>query len=247
MFITVNGKKVHYEEKGSGEPILFVHGWPASIKSLYKLYQLASKNHRAIILDLPGFGKSDNPNPEWGVGEYASHITTFMKELGLKKVNYFGHSFGGALGIYIASHNPDILNKLIISNSSYKREGRPKKSVQIIKSILKRITKLKPVEPIAKKYFYRIFFPKSDLLKAPHLESNFRKIVTEDLTEYLSDIKLPTLILWGQLDTVTPIHWAHELNEKIKKSKLKVFPNATHGLPLKYPQEVFEEIESFLS
>lgn len=247
MFISVHGKKLHYEEKGTGEPILFVHGWPASIKSLNKLYQLASKNYRAIIIDLPGFGTSDNPDPEWGVGEYASHITTFLNELGIKKVNYFGHSFGGALGIYIASHYPEIINKLIISNSSYKREGKPNNSVKILKSILTRIKKFESAEPLAKKIFYRIFFPKSDILKAPHLESNFRKIVTEDLTPDLKNIKLPTLILWGQLDIDTPIHWAHELNGKIKKSKLKVFPNAAHNLPLKHPEEVLEEVESFLS
>lgn len=247
MFINVNGKKIHYEEKGSGEPIIFVHGWPASIKSLYKLYQLASRNYRAIIIDLPGFGKSDNPDPEWGVAEYASHITTFIQELGIKKINYFGHSFGGELGIYIASHSPEILNTLIISNSSYKREGKTKKSVKILKSILTKITKFKVIEPFVKKYFYRIFFPQSDILKVPHLESNFRKIVTQDLTPYLKDIKLPTLILWGQIDTTTPIHWAHELNEKIKKSKLKVFPDAAHNLPLLHPGEVFEEVETFLS
>ena len=247
MFIDVNGKKIHYEEKGSGDPILFVHGWPATIKSLYKLYQIASINHRAIIIDLPGFGKSDNPDPDWGVEEFASHITTFIKELGIKKINYFGHSFGGELGIYIASHTPEVINKLIISNSSYKRNGKPKKLVKIFKKMFTSITKLKPVEPLAKKYFYRIFFPESDILKVPHLETNFRKIVTQDLTPYLKDIKLPTLILWGQIDTTTPIHWAHELNEKIKKSKLKVFPEATHNLPLKYPEEVFEEVENFLS
>jgi pimeloyl-ACP methyl ester carboxylesterase len=71
--------------------------------------------------------------------------------------------------------------------------------------------------------------------------------VTQDLTPFISNIKVPTLILWGQLDTTTPIHWAHELNEKIKKSKLKVFPNATHNLPLKNPEDVYEEIENFIS
>lgn len=247
MFLTIHGKKLHYEQKGSGEPILFVHGWPATIKSLQKLYQIASINYKAIIIDLPGFGKSDNPEPDWGVEGYASHITTFIKELGIKKVHYFGHSFGGELGIYIASHTPEILHTLIIANSSYKREGKSKKSVKIMKNLLKGISQFNIIEPYVKKYFYRIFFPNSDILKAPHLESNFRKIITQDLTPYVSSIKVPTLILWGQLDTTTPIHWAHELNEKIKKSKLKVFQNATHNLPLKYPEEVYEEIEAFIS
>ncbi len=247
MFLLVNGRKINYEEKGKGEPILFVHGWPASIKSLNKLYHLASKDYRSIIIDLPGFGKSDNPGADWGVGEYASHIAAFIHELGTKNVHYFGHSFGGELGIYLASRFPDVVKSLIISNSSYKRDGKPKKAVKILKNLLTRIYSFKSVEPYAKKYFYRIFFPNSDILKAPHLESNFRKIVTQDLTSYLKDIKAPTLILWGQLDTTTPIHWAHELNEKIKKSKLRVFPDATHNLPLKYPDEVFEEVDSFLS
>lgn len=247
MFVTINGKKTHYEEAGKGTPILFVHGWPASIKSLEKLAGLASKNYRAIRVELPGFGSSQNPDPDWGVGEYAEHITTIIQHLELRKVIYFGHSFGGELGIYIASHTPEVIDKLILANSSYKREGKPKKIVKILKSILQKATPFTKIEPYIKKYFYRIFFPKSDILKSPHLESNFRKIVTQDLTPFVSKIKTPTLILWGQLDAVTPIHWAYELNEKIKKSFLKVFSNAGHSLPLKYPEEVFEEVEKFIS
>src|SRR3989338_7668915 len=121
MFITVNGKRLHYEEKGSGEPILFVHGWPASIKSLYRLYQIASQNYRAIIIDLPGFGKSDNPDPDWGVAEYAKFLVEFIDRLNLKPVIFFGHSFGGALGIYIASNYPNYIKRLILCGASYKR------------------------------------------------------------------------------------------------------------------------------
>ena len=247
MFVTINGKKTHYEERGKGKPILFVHGWPASIKSLEKIAQIASKNYRAIRVELPGFGSSANPEPDWGVEEYAAHLVEFIKTLELRKVVYFGHSFGGELGIYIASHYPDVVEKLILANSSYKREGKPKKLVKIIKNVLNRAAPFKTIEPVVKKYFYRIFFPKSDILKSPHLESNFRKIVTQDLTPFVSTIKIPTLILWGQIDTITPIHWAYELNEKIKKSVLKVFSNAGHGLPLKYPEEAFEEVEKFIS
>ena len=243
MIAQINGKKLHYELSGNGVPILLVHGWGGSFKSLFRLHQLLSGKYKSILIDLPGFGESDNPDPEWGVGKYASHITTFIEYLGLGPVFYFGHSFGGAIGIYIASHNDKFIQKLILCNSAFKRKprraNRGGESNKIFKNSL--------IYPLLKKIYYRVFYPDSDILVAPHLESNFRKIVKEDLTPDITNIRKSTLVLWGEQDKTTPVEWGRELHEKIKNSTLKIFPEARHGLPLKYPEKIFPIISEFIN
>lgn len=91
-----------------------------------------------------------------------------------------------------------------------------------------------------RRLFYRIFFRNSDLARYPHLETNFRIIVTQDMSDIVNQIKTPTLIVWGANDSVTPIEFAHDLNKKIAKSKLFIIPDARHGLPLRNPEAVFE-------
>jgi pimeloyl-ACP methyl ester carboxylesterase len=247
MFIEIDGKKIHYEQEGSGAPIIFVHGWGGTINSLRNLAHLASKQYKTTILDLPGFGQSKNPAPDWGVEQYADLVIKFIQKLNLNPVLYFGHSFGGSLGLYISVNKPEIIKKLVLCNSAYKRSQKTSKSVKSIKSqILAKIPFFDKVEKPIKYIVYRILFPKSDLIKFPHLESNFRIIMTQDLTDLADKVKTPTLILWGDQDTYTPVAYAYELHKKIKNSQLKVFPDIRHNLPLQYPELVWEEMKNFL-
>lgn len=248
MYLTVYGKEVYYEEKGIGKPILFVHGWGGTTNSLRQLFELASQHHRAIILDLPGFGHSENPDENWGVEEYSKLLIEFIKNLKLDHPIYFGHSFGGSLGIYIASNYPTIIEKLILCNSAYKRSNKQSRSVRFLKKYIY------PYVPFAQKLekrlryiIYRIFFPNSDLVKYPHLEPNFRKIMTQDLTPYAPRIHIPTYIMWGEEDTYTPVSFAYELNKVIIHSILKVFPEKRHNLPLRYPELVWENMKQFVA
>lgn len=235
-FMTIQNKKIHYQTWGRGEPFVFIHGWGGTVGSLTPLAKLFANSHKSFLIDLPGFGESENPQNDWSVKEYAVIILEFVKKLKLKKINYFGHSFGGALGISIAANSPDIISSLILCAPSYKRE--------INRSSLAKLLNWLP-KPV-KKILYQIFFPDSDLYKYFHLESNFRKIVREDLTPILSKIKTKTLILWGEKDLQTPQDDAQELKKKIKDSKLKTFSEYGHNLPLAEPKLVFTEIKKFL-
>jgi pimeloyl-ACP methyl ester carboxylesterase len=83
-------------------------------------------------------------------------------------------------------------------------------------------------------------------MKFPQLETNFRKIITHDLTEDVKKIKNNTLIIWGEDDTYTPSHWAYELKKNIPNSDIHLFPNAGHNLPIKDPQAVWDVMKGFL-
>ena len=237
MKLDLNEKTVNYEINGRGEPVLLVHGWGGSSKSLQALARLLSEKFRTITLDLPGSGLSSKPDPDWAVGEYAKFLINIIDNLKIKPVVFFGHSFGGALGIYIAANYPTYIKKLVLSGASYKRSPTALNAVS-------KFFKWLPL--VIKKIIYRFMYPQSDLYKVPDLEANFRKIVSQDLTSFIPSVRTPTLILWGEDDLQTPVEHARELNNKLQNSRLKIFPEIGHNLPLKYPELVYSAIKKFI-
>lgn len=242
MVATVQGKKIYYELEGSGAPILLVHGWGGSAASLRPLAKLLADHYRTILVDLPGFGQSDNPDPDWGIGEYSRNLVAFTRSLGLTGITFIGHSLGGSLGIYVAAHHPGVVDKLILIAPSFKRNARHKPT--FAHHVLRRFF---GCIPLAKVLYYKMFYPSSDLLKYPRLESNFRKIVTQDLTADTLKIETPTLVLWGATDTYVQPQDARLLHKNIKGSELRMFEDKGHGLPLFHPEVVTKEIEKFLN
>jgi len=239
MFALLSGVQVHYEVMGDGEPILLAHGWGGSSESLRPLGLLLSSTNKVILVDLPGFGKSANPKENWGVEEYSQVLIDLLKVLKVHKVIYFGHSFGGGLGLILCATKKRLVTKLILCNTALKRVNKTTRVPLFIKSILLRHQNLRI-------WLYRIFFPNSDISKQPHLEKNFKTIMSQDLSHYPSEITQPTLILWGENDQITPVSWAHELHEQIKNSTLKIIPGARHGLPLRSPEVVSDEVLKFI-
>lgn len=249
MQISVLGKTIYYETFGKADQtIVFVHGWGGTHKSLRKLALKASRKWRTVLFDLPGFGKSDNPNPDWGVGEYSACIVEFLKQLAIEKPVYFGHSFGGSCGIFITANNLMPVSHLILCASSFKRTGKTSKVASAVNTISKNYFPFFEEQfHTIKLMMYRLFFRNSDLAKYPHLEPNFRKIVTQDLSDLPEKITVPTLIVWGARDTYTPVDFADELERKIAGSRKVVYPHKSHNLPIRYPDDVWKEMKSFLS
>ncbi|MCX7996599.1 MAG: alpha/beta hydrolase [Patescibacteria group bacterium] len=249
MFTTARGKRIYYECYGKGpKTILFVHGWGGTHKSLKRLAIKPVKKFRTVVIDLPGFGKSQNPDPSWGVEEYAECVVDFLKKQEIQNPVYFGHSFGGSLGIYIAAKGLYPLAKLVLCASAFKRTGKKSRLASGVNSVVNSyVPFLRSIVSRVKPFFYKIFFPDSDLARFPHLESNFRKIITRDLSDLPEKITIPTLILWGGRDTYTPPALADELEEKIPGSCKILFPYKSHNLPIRYPDEVWNKMRGFIA
>jgi len=240
MYALIRGKQIRYDVIGSGAPILLAHGWGGSSESLLPLGKLLSNQNKVILVDLPGFGKSEIPEPSWGVEEYSEVLADLLKALKIYKVHYFGHSFGGSLGMYLAACKPNLIQTLTLCDSAYKRSSK--------RSVLARVLHhLFPKKnPQLRIFLYKIFFRSSDLAKFPLLEQNFRKILKYDLIDLPKKISCKTLIIWGERDTITPVSWAHELHQNIKDSALKIIPNTRHSLPLRNPEIVADEVLKFI-
>lgn len=231
---------------GKGDPVLFVHGWGGNIYTLHKLACLTSQQYCVYTIDLPGFGKSDNPGEHWGVEGYAVIIKELIQKLKLKKPHFIGQAFGGDIGIYLASRYGDVIDRLIICSSSFRRENKVSKSAQILKHISRKQPLLRSLYSPLRLLYYSLFYKDSDILKYPHIEKNFRKIITQDLSDELQHITNKTLILWGERDSCTLPILAYELQRNIRRSRLHVYPDGSHDFPAEYSDLVWAEIDDFL-
>jgi pimeloyl-ACP methyl ester carboxylesterase len=215
-----------------------LHGWGGSKNSLLPLADTLYSRFTSYVLDLPGFGESGPPQPEWGIGEYARHVAAFIQACLPHPITVFGHSFGGALALYLAAEYPQYVRSIVVCAPSWHR--RKIQHAHLKKQIFSWLRQI----PMARMLFYRIFYPKSDILLMPHLESNFKKIITQDLTSTVMRITQPTYIIWGSQDQEVPVSDAHTLHSLVPNSRIEIVPNGSHGLPIRRPQHVARAIIS---
>lgn len=246
MYISIHNRKIHYKQIGSGEPLILLHGWGNNSYSLHQLAQKASRKFTVYSIDLPGFGKSDNPPRHWGLDGYAFLVKEFIRKKKLHKPSVMGHAFGASIGIILAAKEQNLLHKLVISSCPIHQA----KHTSPFSAVSTKIPQTHPV--IADVYknlrniYYQIFARSSDLPKYPSLEENFKRIVAQDLSPFLTKVKIPTLILWGEEDTCTPVLYAYEIKQKIKDARLYSIPQVAHDVPQSAAPVVWKEMKGFL-
>ncbi len=235
MFFVYCGVKIHYELKGKGKVCLFLHGWGQDGKA-FSLIQSKLNGYAWLTVDLPPFGKSEEPK-NWTIFTYANMVISLCEHLNIKTCNVIGHSFGGRIGLIMASLTPQFVNKLILLDSA---GMKPKRNLKYHFSVLKyKIFKLLNIlQENAGSSDYKALNPKC--------RSTFVSVVNTFLEEYCYQIKAPTLIVFGKQDEVTPLYMAKRLNRLIKNSTLKIVDHAGHFCYEDRPIKIAEIISCFL-
>ncbi len=247
--MVINNLLINYysvlSKKKSGKTLVFLHGWGVDSKLWFKIVpELTKKNYSMYFIDLPGFGQSQVPNTTYDVNDYKKIIYEFVKKLGLKKINLVGHSFGGRIAIKMAAENPEFLEKIIlVDTAGIVTASKIKKITTLIAKTISPFFRLTFMQPLRKK-LYLLFG--SEYLENEKLSEIFSKVVSEDLTRFLTFIKKSTLIVWGKEDRVTPLYFGELMNKLIKKSKLVVFENAGHFSFLDQPEKFVKALIDFI-
>lgn len=230
--INIKGLSIYYKILGEGKPLLILHGWGSKSDRWQTTAKLLSgRGFQVIIPDLPGFGQSDDPNGIWDFDNYSNFVNDFINSLELRKLSLLGHSFGGSIAIKYTTEHPEKIDKLYLVGAAAIREKSLKKKIVYI--IAKTFGFLSFV-PFLKKIFYRII--KTDY---PHAQGIMRKVylkvINKDLSSLLDNVSIPTVIIWGEKDPVTPLRHAYLINSKIKDSKLEIVPKIGHNLHSECP------------
>lgn len=253
MNISINGIKTNYIEKGEGEAILLLHGWGSNIELFKGIIENRSKAQKVYALDMPGFGKTEEPKEAWDVDGYVDFVIEFIKKMKITKLSLLGHSFGGRVIIKLVNRKdlPFEINKLVLIDSAgIKPEKVNNKN---IKTYVYKLGKKVLSTKLMKKLFpngldkLKSKFGSADYRNAtPRMRDILVKTVNEDLTDLLPTIKYSTLLIWGDKDTATPFSDAEKMNKLIKDSGIVKVEGAGHYSFLDNPILVNRVLDSFL-
>lgn len=117
-YLDVDGGRMHYVDEGEGEPILFVHGTPVWSFVYRHLIAALSREHRCIAPDHIGFGLSEKPAGwAYSVEAHARNLAALVERLGLRDITLVVHDLGGPIGLSFAEARPDLVRRLVISNT----------------------------------------------------------------------------------------------------------------------------------
>ncbi|MEX0934987.1 MAG: alpha/beta hydrolase [Candidatus Paceibacterota bacterium] len=235
----------HIGENTFLPPLVFLHGWRSSSR-VWELTLRAFKEggFTFYLIDLPGFGESDLPKEVFSIDKYAAVVEACIKRLGLLDPVLIGHSFGGRIGIKIAAKEKKILSKLVLVDAAGIRVEKGLTWKKILAKTVKPIFLLFPLEGLRRRIYQQL--GAEDYLATPKLKETFVRIIEEDLRELLPKISCPTLIIWGDRDTETPLSVAHTMERRIPNSTLVIFEGAGHTSFLDEPGRFGQEIVAFI-
>ncbi len=224
--VNIKNLNINYICEGTGEEkIILLHGWGANITLFNSMIEVISKKYTVYAMDMPGFGKSEEPKEPWTVDDYVDFVIEFAEHFGIKKTMLLGHSFGGRVIIKLVNRKNlpfEVGNLILVDIAGIK----PKKT-------FKQKVKLR-IYKISKGFlsigFVQKLFPEAleNLRKkngsadynsaTPIMRQTLVKVVNEDLTDLIPNITQNTLLIWGKNDTATPIEDGRLMNKLIKNS-----------------------------
>ena len=248
MNININGIDVNYLQLGEGDAVVMLHGWGANAQLFENAANVIAQKYSVYAPDFPGFGGTAEPAEVWTVDDYTDFAISFISALGLKKVILLGHSFGGRVIIKMANREnlPFAIDKIILTDAA---GIKPEKSeAQLKKEKISRLggKLLKPFPGVLEKV--QSMTGSADYRAAsPHMRKILVNVVNEDLTDLLPGVKPSTLLIWGDLDTATPLSDGQKMEEMMPDAGLAVMHGCTHFAFLENPVLFANILRSFLN
>lgn len=231
--IDIDGLRLHYDVTGpEGAPaVVLMHGWGCDHSTVRSVAAVLEPAMRVYNLDLPGHGQSDEPPTAWGVGEYTDLVEKFTGMLGIDDPVLIGHSFGGRIGLLMASRNP-ISRMVLIDAAGIKPRRGPRYYIKVYSfKAARRILPLllgrrRGQEAIDR---WRGSAGSADYRNSsPVMRAVMSRCVNQDLKHVMPDIKASTLLIWGENDTATPLSDAKYMEKHIPDAGLVSFADAGH-------------------
>ncbi len=255
----VNGAALSYEERGHGTAVVLLHGFPLDSRIWKEQCSALSRKYRIITIDLRGFGQSQ-ASDAFTMESLADDVHEILNELGALPCVLGGLSMGGYVSLaYIRKYPMDLSGLMLIDtraegDTPEGRQGR-EKMIQLARQ--------SGSKAVADQMMPKMLAP-DEAATRPGVARTLRAIMEAcppltiehalaamrgrpDQTESLASISVPTLILVGNSDAITPPEVARKMQERIPQSVIEVIKGAGHMSPMEQPQQVTGAMERFLS
>lgn len=237
QYIKANGLNIYYEEHGSGEPLVLIHGGLGIGNNFQPHIPRFAKQFRVITPDSRGHGRTDNPSGELSYRLMADDTAAFIRALGLHQPSVCGWSDGGQIALELGMHYPDLMKCMVVGAAWYQFS-------QSYQNLLKGMGFESPglVNTERMKQSMPQFVEMLRSLHAPiHGQDHWETLATQISTMWwtplgyteadFQKIKAPTLILVGDRDAMIPVEEAVEMYRFIQGAELAIVPGAEHSLP----------------
>lgn len=231
--INIDGLRLHYDVSGpeNGSPALLMHGWGCNLTTVASVAAtMVNAGLRVYNVDLPGHGKSDEPDGVWGIERFTECMEKFCCQLGIEAPLLAGHSFGGRISLLMASRHPEIRKMVLIDAAGIK----PRRKLSYYGKVYS-YKALKHTAALLGKFGenlierYRARTGSADYNNASQtMRAVMSRCVNEDLRHVMPSIKASTLLIWGEDDTATPLSDAKIMERLIPDAGLASFPGCGH-------------------
>lgn len=247
--VEVRGQTTRLVDLGSGggDAIVVLHGWGGRVESMAPMISCLSASRRVVALDLPGFGEAPAPQSAWGTSDYADFVTAVLAGAGVTRADFVGHSFGAKTSLYLAATAGPLVSRLVLAGSSGLRTP-PSLKARLRRGVSRAgraAGKLGPPGRAVREAVYRRI-ASEDYRNAGPLRPTFVKVVNEDLTTLLPQVRVPTLLVWGTEDDAVPVAHARTMERAIPDAGLVLFEGAGHFAYLDEPDRFCRVVRHFL-
>ncbi len=235
--VQVGNHRVSYEVLGEGDPVILVHGLSGSMRWWSRNVQALAQDHRVYLVDLPGFGTMRRVRTRFALVNVAQWLLAWMEAVDIRQAHFVGHSMGGYICMWIAAHRPEVVSRMVL----------------VAPAVLSRIRTvwgyafplLTSMRYIQRGFFFILAYDALragplTLLRATH------DILSINAEEDISSITAPTLLIWGENDTLVPPSVGQILRTKIADSRLVTLKNASHVSMYDQHQQFNQLVEAFL-
>lgn len=260
------GEKIWFKTTGSGAPLLQIHGSAFGHRNFEKMTPLVAEYCEVIDFDLPGYGESTGTPQPGGMEGIADQVYEFVIEAGFEKLHLHGTSFGAMIGLWVAAKYPEVIDKLVLSCFMARYDN----AARMMRQTWKRAARDSGMEAVADLTsvagFARSFYDRQgaeDQLQS--MRGAFSKTLPEafiagtetiektDLSDLIDRITMPTLLLAGDEDNMTPFTPAESgvgmstISQRLPHCETRILEQCGHYLVIEQPELAAEYIRDFLN
>jgi len=240
-------KKYHFIDEGTGQPLVLLHGLFGNLGNFTEVVEHFRKTHRVIVPVLPLL---DLDLLHTSVGGLSKYLQKFLEAMNLQEVHLMGNSLGGHVALVYVLKHPERVRSLILTGSSGLFENGmgdsyPKRGDY---EYIKKKTGLTFYDPATatKELVDEVFSITNNRMKVIKIIALAKSAIRNNLGDELNKISLPTLLVWGNNDIITPPFVGHEFNRLIPNSELYFIDKCGHAPMMEVPAEFNVILERFL-
>jgi pimeloyl-ACP methyl ester carboxylesterase/Tfp pilus assembly protein PilF len=251
------GVRLRYAYQGdpSGEPVILLHGYTDSWLSYSTVLPLLDRKYRVYVLDQRGHGESDRPAGAYAFQQFAGDVLAFMDVMSINKATIVGHSMGSFVAQHVAVAAPERVKRLVLSGSATMVRN------DVVTDFQREVNALK--DPIPEKFvrdfqvgmafqplpdqFVQAVVKESMTIPARVWREVMAEMVSPKAQVELSQIKVPTLILWGDKETLFPRSEQDKLLAALPNARLKVYEDTGHAMHWERPEWFAKDLQDFMN